>query len=54
MSRGATYTYVELELSPAAYDEIRAKLEAAGYQHAIGHDGAIDLRGLAATREATP
>ncbi|MFL5912778.1 MAG: hypothetical protein ACJ768_19710 [Gaiellaceae bacterium] len=46
-----TYTFVELELSPAAYDEIRAKLEAAGYSHALGVDGAIDMHGLAVVRQ---
>lgn len=45
-----TYTFVELELSPAAYDEIRAKLEAASYGHAIGVDGALDMHGLAVVR----
>lgn len=48
-----THTYVVLELSEAAYDEIRRKLEAAGYHHAF-HPNAhapasplIDMHGLA-------
>ena len=43
----STYTYVTMELSQAAYDEIRTKMEAAGYQHAIEKDGTIDMHGLA-------
>lgn len=43
-----TRTYVELGLSLAAYDEIREKLRAAGYDHAFVQDGAVDLHGLAA------
>lgn len=40
-----THTFVELDISPAAYDEIRAKLEAAGYEHAfIG--SVIDMHGI--------
>jgi hypothetical protein len=45
-----THTYVELELSPAAYDEIAGKLKAADYGHAFMDDGAIDMHGLAVTR----
>jgi hypothetical protein len=48
-----TYTYVELELSPAAYNEISSKLVEAGYGHAfqIGHEhgDAIDMHGIAVT-----
>ena len=47
----STHTYVELELSPAAYDEIRAKLAAAGYDHAFMDDKTIDMHGLAVVRE---
>ena len=42
-----TYTYVELPVSPATYEEIRSKLTAAGYSHAIDRDGSIDMHGLA-------
>lgn len=46
-----THTYAILEISAAAYEEIRAKLEQAGYQHAFHPkaDGriAIDMYGIA-------
>lgn len=46
----ATHTYAVLEISAAAYAEIRAKLLAAGYWHAV-HDGTdrevIDMHGIA-------
>ena len=42
-----THTYVELELSPAAYDEIRQKLEEAGYKHAFIDEATIDMHGIA-------
>ena len=47
-----TYTYVTLEVSHAAYMEIKGKLEAAGYQHAFHDDRdsdgvVIDMHGLA-------
>lgn len=41
-----TYTYAILGVSQAAYDEIRGKLIAADYAHAIDGD-VIDMRGLA-------
>jgi hypothetical protein len=49
-----TYTYAILELSPAAYAEIRAKLEVAGYAHAFEkRDGVecIDMHGIAVQAE---
>ena len=50
-----THTFVELPLSPAAYDEIRGKLKEAGYEHCFfrGED-TIDMHGLAVTRDDTP
>lgn len=42
----STYTYVLLDVSPAAYREIRAKLEAAGYDHAIDGEH-LDMHGIA-------
>lgn len=46
-----TYTYAELEVSRATYEEVRAKLDAAGYGHAINpRTGAIDMHGLALVR----
>lgn len=43
----STHTYVVLEISQDAYDEIRAKLESAGYQHAFMDGGEIDMHGIA-------
>jgi len=45
----STHTYVELEVTPHVFDEIRTKLEAAGYQHAfMGTEErpAIDMHGI--------
>lgn len=44
-----THTYVELELSAAAYDEIARTLRAAGYDHAFMDDGTIDMHGIGVT-----
>ncbi len=46
----STHTYAVLEVSPEAFREIRAKLEAADYHHAI-HENAddgptIDMHGI--------
>lgn len=46
-----THTYVTLELSRAAYDEIKGKMLAAKYQHAINAEGEIDMHGIAVTAE---
>ncbi len=51
-----THTYAILEVSSAVYAEIRAKLVAAGYHHALHKDDdgeAIDMYGIA-LREAGP
>jgi hypothetical protein len=45
-----TYTYAILEISRAAYEEIAAKLKAAGYQHAFHQEDGetvIDMHGIA-------
>lgn len=42
-----THTYVTLEISDEAYQEIRSKLDAAGYQHTFMPGGEIDLSGIA-------
>lgn len=50
----STYTYAILDVSRECYQEIRAKLEAAGYQQAFHQDGAhtvIDMRGIALRME---
>jgi hypothetical protein len=41
-----TRTIATLEVSAAAYQEISAKLRAAGYDHAIGTNGVIDMNGI--------
>lgn len=56
MSLRTTYTFVELALSPAAFEEIQAKLTTAEYEHAFEYDKQrkvfrIDMHGLAVTRE---
>ena len=51
MKTRTTHTYAVLELSPAAYSEIREKLAAAGYQHAF-HDDLIDMQGIAVAAES--
>jgi len=48
-----THTFAELEVSAAAYDEIAAKLRAAGYDHAFVN-GAIDMHGIGLTRGPEP
>jgi hypothetical protein len=48
----STHTYAVLELSPAAYSEIREKLATAGYQHAFKGD-VIDMHGIGVTAEST-
>lgn len=45
----STYTFATLDVSAAAYDEIKAKLTEAGYSHAFV-DGAIDMHGIGLTR----
>lgn len=49
-----THTYVELELSKAAYDEIAARLHDAGYEHAFQLDGVIDMHGIAVVLRRPP
>lgn len=52
-----THTVALLELSEAAYQEIRGKLEAAGYQHAFGEtDGIpfVDMSGIGVTASKDP
>jgi len=42
-----THTYAVLDVTRATYEEIRAKLDAAGYADRFHEDGLIDLHGLA-------
>jgi hypothetical protein len=46
-----TYTVANLELSASAYQEIKTKLEKAGYQHAFMPGGGIDMTGIAVIPE---
>jgi hypothetical protein len=55
----STHTLAELELSPAAYDEIAEKLRDAGYHHAFitdrfVDDTMIDMHGIGITRQSRP
>src|SRR5258707_5473433 len=47
-------TYTILEVSPAVYDEVHAKLQAAAYDHALhetpDHSVVLDLHGIALAR----
>jgi len=48
-----THTYALLEVSPAVYDEIAAKLREAGYEQAFGDNGELDMHGIAIVRSPT-
>lgn len=47
MGLSTTHTYVILEVSQQTYDEIKRKLEKAGYHHTFMPDGEIDMHGIA-------
>jgi hypothetical protein len=50
VSQGArmTYTYAVMNVSPACFEEIKQKLIAAQYQHALHNDGkTLDMHGIA-------
>lgn len=53
-----THTFVVLDVSKAAYDEIAAKLKAAGYGHVFhleyGHGVVMDMQGIAIANEEWP
>ena len=49
-----TYNCATMEVSPAVYDEILGKLKAAGYEHAIGKDGMLDMTHLGLERGPVP
>lgn len=42
-----TYTLAELEVSAETYNEIKQKLEEAGYDHAFLDNGLINMKGIA-------
>lgn len=46
----ATHTCALLEVSAETYDEIRSKLEAAGYDHVFLPDDGLDMHGIALTK----
>lgn len=53
MTLRQTHTFAELELSPAAYDEIAEKIREAGYagvKFVEGPGGPIDMHGIGVTR----
>ena len=52
MGLSATHTYVICEVSASTYNEIAEKLRNAGYEHAFGEDGEIDMHGIAIQRTA--
>lgn len=50
----STHTYAVLQVSVAAYDEIRRLLEDVSYQHAFHRDGertVIDMHGIAIAKD---
>lgn len=52
-----TYTFATLDVSESTYNEIRAKLVDAGYEHAIladGDDELIDMKGIALAKPSEP
>lgn len=54
MEKRVTHTYAELEISPAAYDEIAKALRAAGYDHVFHGPpdaGVIDMNGIGLLRQ---
>lgn len=51
MTLRTTHTYALLEVSKAAWDEIASKLREAGYKHAFGDDGEIDMHGIALVKQ---
>jgi hypothetical protein len=49
-----THTYAILEISSAAFKEIKEKLEAAGYHHVFCEDGTVmDMHGIALKDDGT-
>lgn len=49
-----THTYVTLDVSAAAYDEIAGKLRAADYGHCFNSSGEMDMSGIALVRGTDP
>ncbi len=49
-----SHTFAKIEVSAFAFEEIWAKLLAAGYQHAFVDENTIDMHGLALVLEPDP
>lgn len=47
-----TRTYATLEISPAAWGEILARLTEVGHSFRLNHRGEIDMEGIAITKPA--
>lgn len=47
-----THTFVTLPISPAAFDEIKGRLAAAGYEHTFVDGETIDMAGIALEKES--
>jgi hypothetical protein len=45
-----THTYVTMEISSAAWEEIAQKMREAGYDHVFMDDGEIDMHGIAVVK----
>lgn len=54
MAHRSTHTFVTLEISRAAYDEIRSKLAAADYGHCFIDDNTVDMTGIAVQPAEAP
>lgn len=54
MNMRGTHTFVLMELSESAYAEVATALRDAGYDHAFGEAGALDMQGIAVTKVAAP
>lgn len=46
-----TYTYVKLPVSEAVFEEIKKKMEEAGYQSSFVDADCIDMHGIAIVKE---
>jgi hypothetical protein len=47
----STHTYVTLEISAEAWDEIASKMRDAQYDHCFGTEGEIDMDRIALVKE---
>lgn len=50
-----TYTYAVMKVSPSCFEEIKNKLIAVQYEHALHNDGTtLDMHGIALEIQAEP